>query len=320
MSSRLDDLRDLALMLDEGKITQHEYEVVKTEILAAPADEWAPSAVAVATVEPESDVAGEADSEPTEDPESAPADWLTFAKEIPPLYWASVAASLLTVFFGGSLRPMAWITTGVATAALVKVRQPAMRWMAWTGLIVGLAFTAIGLFGSGTAGTVEARPLPSGSSGPQQLDEVPVGSLGIEFGDLIQGWNGVPDPPHILKGISTNPEPGPLDSFLYTFDTGAVLAGAYNPTDGYVYALMAKVNLGDPSFSNFYVHLCYLLYPGTHECFDAYMADSGLYGKTADELSGSGHNSSYQFDGNEWRIEINREVLTLRVLGPRQDG
>ncbi len=315
MSSRLDDLRDLARMLDEGKITQVEYEVVKTEILEAPADEWGESPTPADTAGPEvHDVV--IDSEPAEDA-ADPQDWLSFAKQIPRLYWAAVGASILTVFFAGSFTPIAWATVVVSLVALLRVTIQQMRWMAWTGLVVGGVFSAIGLFGGDTAGTVDAGPLPPTET-LQQLDEVPVGSLGVRFGDVTEGWNAVPDPPHVLRGFSTNPEPGPLDSFIYTFDSGAILAGAYNPSDGFVYAFMSKVNLADPDLANFYVHLCYLLYPGTNECFEAYVEGSGVFGKAPDELAGQ--DASYRFEGNEWRVEVAGDVLTIRVIGPQQKG
>jgi hypothetical protein len=325
LSSRLDDLRDLAQMLDEGKITQTEYEAIKTEILEAPAEDWAPAPSPAPEAAEQGAVAVVVEDAPDNEPgvpDSAASaqDWLTFAKEIPTLYWAAIGASVLTVFFAGSFQPLAWATAGLAIVALVKVKDRAMRWMGWTGLVVGVLFSVIALLNSGTAGTVDASSLPATSETPVILEEIPVGSLGIRFGDLAEGWNDLPDPPHILRGISTNPEPGPLDSFIYTFDSGAILAGAYNPTDQFVYALMAKVNLADADLSNFYVHLCYLLYPGTQECFDAYVDASGVFGKTVEELAETDHSASYVYDGNEWRVEILDDVLTLRVLGPQQTG
>jgi hypothetical protein len=322
-------------MLDEGKITQREYEVVKTEILEAPAEEWAtPSQVLEVEALP---VDGESWPVETlngghqatatavleaveEEPESALPEWLAFAKEIPPLYWASVGAAVLTVFFAGLFSPIAWVTSGVSIAALVKVKQQSMRWMAWAGLAVGVLFSMIGIFTSGSPGSVEAQPLPAASSGPADPDEIPVGSLGIEFADLQEGWNALPDPPFILKGISVTPEAGVLDSFMYRFDDAALLAGAYNPDDGYVYALMAKIGIGHEAMSNMYVHLCYLLYPGTQECFDSFIEESGVYGKTPDELSEADSQSSWIFDGNEWRVEVVNDIQTIRVLGPQQTG
>jgi hypothetical protein len=319
-------------MLDDGKITQHEYEVVKTELLQAPSEDWAGGAASPSETEADVPGTGQEQVSESEDDVSVPdhdplpgsgdsetPEWLTFARGIPTLYWVSIGGTILTVFFAASLLPMAWITTAVAVAALVRVKEARMRWMAWTGLGAGVIFSAIGLFGSDTAGTVDASALPAATATPAQLDEVPVDSLGLRFDDLTTGWNGLPDPPHVLRGIRTNPEPGPLDSFIYTFDSGAILAGAYNPADEFVYALMVKANFADPDISNYYVHLCYLLYPGTQDCFDAYVEESGVFGKSPDDWD-DGHVASYVFDGNEWRVEIVGDVLTLRVLGPRQTG
>ncbi|MGH8915939.1 MAG: SHOCT domain-containing protein [Acidimicrobiia bacterium] len=345
MSSRLEDLRDLAQMLDEGKITQREYEMVKTELLEAPADEWATSgplpevealpveADAVPTGIPVHSNGGEHHPEETArgvgtdllEPEagdgpSTDPDWLAFAKQIPPLYWASIGAGLLSVFFAGSFSPLAWATAVVAIVALVRVKDPNMRWMAWTGLAVGVLFSLLGMANSGSAGSVDAGPLPATSSEPEELEEIPVGSLGVRFADLEEGWNALDEPPYILKGISTTPEAGPLDSFIYRFDGGAVLAGAYNPSDDYIYALMGRAGVSHEASSSMYVHLCYLLYPGTQDCFDAYVDESGVFGKTAAELANADHSSSWLYDSNEWRLEIANGIETLRVLGPQEAG
>jgi hypothetical protein len=124
----------------------------------------------------------------------------------------------------------------------------------------------------------------------------------------------------IVTGVTTTPEAGPLDSFLYRFDGAALLAGAYNPTDGYVYALMAKIGIRHDAQSNIFVHLCYLLYPGTQKCLDQFMEESGVYGKTPDELSESEPSTSWTFMGNEWRVQVVDDIETIRVLGPVQTG
>jgi hypothetical protein len=333
-------------MLDEGKITQREYEVVKTELLEAPAEEWTtprpPLEVEALPVEvedlgtaavyfngsrpqqvdllePETESREESDADP-EVGEKADPDWLVFAKQIPPLYWASLGGAVLSVFFAGIFSPIAWVTVGVAGAALAKVKDQNMRWMAWSGLAVGVLFSMIGIVTSGSAGTVDAPPLPKTSSGPADPDEIPVGSLGIEFENLEEGWNALPDPPFILQGVSITPEAGVLDSFMYRFDSASLLAGAYNPDDGYIYALMTKTGVGHDARSNMYVHLCYLLYPGTQDCFDTYIAESGIYGRPAEEVVEEDHSSSWSFDGNAWRVDIAGDIETIRVLGPQQTG
>jgi hypothetical protein len=168
--------------------------------------------------------------------------------------------------------------------------------------------------------TVDASPPTATTPAAESLPEIPVGSLGIRFEELAERWNALEEPPYLLKGISTTPEAGPLDSFTYRFDGGAVLAGAYNPSDQYIYALMAKAGLRHELATGMYVHFCYLLYPGTHECFDTYVEESGVFGKTADELSDGDHNALWLFEGNEWRLDIADGVQTMRVLGPQDEN
>ncbi|HEX5696955.1 MAG TPA: SHOCT domain-containing protein [Acidimicrobiia bacterium] len=330
MSSRVEDLRDLARLLDEGKVSQSEYEAVKSEILAASPDEWAspsptdarhaapsngsPSNGAHEKVEVDQP---EVDGEPV-DPESKPgAPWVVFVKEIPPIYWAAMAAIVATFLFGGASTPIAWVTAGVSGVALVTRKTKNGRWMAWAGVVVGLLFSVSNVVFADQPRTVDASPPSTAVPAPETLPEIPVGSLGIRFEELSERWNALEEPPYLLKGISTTPEAGPLDSFTYRFDGGAVLAGAYNPSDQYIYALMAKASLQHELATGMYVHLCHLLYPGTHECFDAYVEESGVFGKTADELADGEHNALWLFEGNEWRLDIADGVQTMRVLGPQ---
>jgi hypothetical protein len=342
VSSRLEDLRDLAQLLDEGKITQREFEVVKTELLEAPIEEWAdqPFEVEALPVEVEALPSGipvysnggrTDDNTPTEafaeipradaeeEPNTEP-EWLVFAKQIPRLYWAAIGAALLTVFVGGTFPPVAWVTAALAVVTLVTVKEESMRWMAWAGVVVGVLFSFLGVFNAGGDGTFDAPPSANTSVGAEEPPEIPVGSLGVEFVDLSEGWNALPDSPFIVKGISTTPEVGALDSFVYRFDEAALLAGAYNPSDGFIYALMSKVGIRHESRSNVFLHLCYLLYPGTQDCFDTYIEESGVYGKTAEELSAADLYSSWVFQGNEWRVEVVDDIETIRVLGPPQTG
>jgi hypothetical protein len=329
VSSRLEDLSELARLLDDGKITQREFEVVKTELLEAPVEEWAdiPTEVEALIVE-EEDAETETlpigipldEGEPQDGVTPGEADWLVFTKQVPQLYWASLSGALLTLFLGGTFPPVAWVAIAVSAFALLRVKDEGMRWMAWAGLTVGVLFSVFGLFNSGAGDEATAQPLPAASAESDTIVEAPEGSLGVEFTDLQEGWNAVPDPPMIVKGVTTAPEAGALDSFLYRFDDAALLAGAYNPSDGFIYALMAKTGVRHEARSNMFVHLCYLLYPGTQDCFDKYVEESGVYGKTPDELSAMEHHSSWVYLGNEWRVDVVDEVETIRVLGPVQTG
>jgi hypothetical protein len=111
----------------------------------------------------------------------------------------------------------------------------------------------------------------------------------------------------------TSPEAGPLDSFLHNFDGSAVLAGAYDPSDGSIYALMAKTGAQSESVSSLYVHFCYLLHPGSQGCLDTFIEETGLFGKAHTELAETERSAAWQFEGHQWELGIAGDVETIRV-------
>lgn len=327
VSSRLEDLRDLAQLLDDGKISQSEYELVKKEILEAPSEEWSGNPTSeVPTAEsngPHSVGAHEKSldaapvAEVTDDaPPATQPEWIRFVRRTPAIYWAGIGASVITVLLGGSFAPVAWATVVLGGVGIVTKKTRDGRWMSWTAIGLGVVFSMVGLYFSGE-GRI-ASPIAVSAAGPEPSAEIPDESLGVRFAELPDRWNALDKPPYLLKGISTTPEPGPFDSFTYRFDGGSVLAGAYNPSDDFVYALMVRAGVQHEASQTMYVHLCYLLYPGTQECFDSYVKESGIFGKDREDLIGSDHFSSWQFDGNEWLLEIVDNIQTMRVLSPRQ--
>ena len=245
-------------MLDEGKISQSEYDIVKTEVLEAPAEEWeTPNAVAP----------------PDQDEDKRPDDqqvagWRGAFDQIPTIYRLAAGGAVLVLVIGFFLN------------------------------------------GNGdAAGTVTAD---RGSNAPAPARPAPE-SLGIALDDLADGWNAVPDPPLINGGVMTSPEAGPLDSFLHNFDGSAVLAGAYDPNDGSVYALMVRSSLHDESVSSLHVHLCYLLHPGSQECLEVFVEESGMFGNAHADLAGAEHAAEWEFEGQQWQVAIAGDVETIRV-------
>lgn len=257
VSSRLDDLRDLAVMLDEGKITQREYDMVKSELLDAPADEW-----------DENDQPGEHQEDQDSEQGSATGSGGLLAR-IPPIYrLAATGAAMVLV-------------AGVILAAR-----------------------------DDTAGSVQADPTAQAVSAGPSAD-----SLGVTLGDLTERWNEVDDRPSIDGGIMTAPEPGPLDSFLYRFGGTAVIAGAYDPTDGSVHAVMARAALYDEASNGLFIHLCHLLQPGSQACLDEFIAVTGTFGRPHSELAGVETDTTWDLEGQTWELEIAEDVETIRVKG-----
>jgi hypothetical protein len=256
VSSRLDDLRDLAEMLDEGKITQNEYDVVKAELLDAPAEDW--------------ESPGQAAIDPEPEPESdSTASWRALLAEFPPVYRAAAIGAGLVLVAG-----------------------------------VFLAAT------SDTAGSVRADPTSIRAAAP--AGPAP-DSLGLLLTDLVGRWNEVEDPPTINGSVMTSPEPGRLDSFLHRFEGNAVLAGAYDPADGSVHALMARASLHDEAASGLFIHLCHVLQPGSQPCLDAFVEVTGTFGKPHSELAGTQTQLGWDLGGQAWELQIEDDVETIRV-------
>lgn len=180
------------------------------------------------------------------------------------------------------------------------------------GLAIVLIFVLIYVSRGEDAIPIGADPPPLGDTEGTPL---PTDSLGIDFSDLPDMWNGVDQPPLVEGGIARSLESGPFDSFLYRFDDSAVLAGAYDPGDDAIYALMVRASLDHGDISNMYLHVCYLLHPFSQECIDAYWKE-GLKGKELADFMQEDHFSTWSFLGNEWRVEIVDGVQTLRVVSP----
>jgi hypothetical protein len=130
----------------------------------------------------------------------------------------------------------------------------------------------------------------------------------------------VEDPPLISGGITTSPEPGALDSFLYRFNDSAFIAGAYDPSNHYVYALMLRSNLNYEPTSGIFVHLCHLLHPGSQACLETFIEETGMFGRSPTEFIDIEHFATWEFEGHEWRLEIRNNVETIRVLGSQHLG
>lgn len=272
MSSRIEDLRDLARMLDEGKISQSEYDIVKADLLNAPSEEWLSAAVI------SRDGSSEDPTEVDDLPDGGPgrsAGWLAVLLGIPTTYRVALVGAVLVLVVGG----------------VIATRSDA-------------------------TGTIPAVPRSQTTIPATPPDE----SLGVSLEDLAEGWNAVEHPPRISGGIVTSPEPGPLDSFLHRFNDSALLAGAYDPGTGYVSGLMVSSSLHYEAAPNLYVHLCYLLHPGSQPCLETYVEETGLFGKGPADLIGTEDLVEWVYEGTTWRFEVADDIQTIRVQATSSDG
>ena len=180
------------------------------------------------------------------------------------------------------------------------------------GLFIVTAMVMIYLTGGSGAGAVET---PRGQAQTLPGSPLPEDSLAISSSDIVSMWNGLEQSPAMEGGILRSPEPGPFDGFSHKFDEANLLAGAYDPKDDTVYALMTRTSLTHPDISNMYLHLCYMLHPFSEGCIDAYW-EKGLNGKELGRFLEKDRTASWTFEGNEWRLEIVDGVQTLRVISP----
>jgi hypothetical protein len=268
VSSRIEDLRDLARMLDEGMISQSEYDIVKADLLNAPSEEWLSSA---GTSRPGSSEDQTEVEVPPDGKVGQRAGWLAIILGIPATYRIAMVVAVLVLVVGG----------------VIATRSDA------TGTIPAI---------SRSQTTIPVTP--------------PDESLGVSLEDLAEAWNAVEHPPRISGGIVTSPEPGPLDSFLHRFNDSALLAGAYDPSNGYVSGLMVSASLRYDAAPNLYVHLCSLLHPGSQPCLETFVEETGLFGKGPADLIGTEKLVEWVFEGTTWRFDVADDIQTIRVQAP----
>jgi hypothetical protein len=184
-------------------------------------------------------------------------------------------------------------------------------------IIVG-AVIVVGIVLASALGGVSNPPSEQGAVvGDTDLAAPPAvpGSLGIKMSDLTELWNSLPQSPAITGGFVHNTEPGQYDSFIYRFGDWGRLAGAYDPSTDAVYALLATGQFSNRATAQLYLHLCFMLNPYSQECIDNYFEKGLDYGTLAD-FGDVPHQAEWQMDDRTWRLEIDGNVLTIRVLGP----
>jgi hypothetical protein len=169
-------------------------------------------------------------------------------------------------------------------------------------------------------GNLREEPAPEVTGSPvltiaPETVEAPVESLGIRFDEVRELWNSVDQPPSIAQDLRRTLENGEFDSFRHGFDSSAELIGAYRDSDNFLTALVARASLDHPGVSTLYLHMCHLVSPFSPECIENYFA-TGLGGQSLEELAATGHDISWDYEGNEWRVTIEGKLLTIRVLAP----
>lgn len=289
MSQTSDQIAALDQMKSEGRISDEEYEDLRVGILG-----------------PDDDVPDDGD------PNATGSGLPRLRSDRSVSFIAGIVAASVFVIFVAYLGVLPWLAAVLGVVALLAT-------LFEKGIFVSAA-AGVGL------GVIVITGLTGGSSSPVAnvapvADTTPVanepvaGSLGMYVEDLPEMWNTVSEPPEIRDGFTRYAESGDYDSFLYRFGDWGRFAGAYDRGNDAVYALAASGQFHNGAVADLYLHLCYIVEPFSQECIDAYF-EQGLEGGVLDDYIDGSHKATWQLGENTWSVDIDGNVLTLRVLAP----
>lgn len=289
MSQTSDQLAALDRMREEGRISPEEYDDLRRGIL------------------PAEDSTGEED-------ESEPAE-----VHLPKLrsdrsisFVAAILLASVVVILVAYLDVLPWLAAVLGVIALAATLFEKGIWVS-VAACVGLGVFLITSL-TGASANTESEAAPFVDATPAAKEPV-AGSLGMYVEDLPELWNTVSDPPEIRGAFTRYTESGEYDSFLYRFGDWGRFAGAYDRENDAIYALAASGQFHNAAVADLYLHLCYIVEPFSQECIEAYF-EEGLEGGVLDDYIDGSHQASWQLGANTWSVEIDGNVLTLRVLSP----
>ncbi|MFV1961191.1 MAG: SHOCT domain-containing protein [Acidimicrobiia bacterium] len=313
MKKNVDQVAALDLLRDEGRISDEEYEDLKTEVLeiadvptgeSGENEEQNPS-----SAESTSARSGDGQPEKSED-----ARWPALRIDLSPVYLGVLLITSVVLLLASSLGVLSWLVTTVAILGLGATLVQGGHWVTIAGGVAVAGIVIVGLLGGGDNPSTVQGPVDNVELAPAASAPTVPGSLGINLEDLTDLWNFPAGPPRITSGLVRNNEPGQYDSFIYRFGDWGRLAGAYDPSTDALYALLATGQLSNEATAQLYLHLCFVLNPYSQGCIDSYF-EKGLADGTLADFGGVSYKAEWQIDDQTWRLDIEGNVLTIRVLG-----
>ena len=225
----------------------------------------------------------------------------------------ALAAVLLSVFASFGLLP--WAIAAAAVVLLGTTLVEGWRKVTLTGTAVVAIAVMVGALGSAIDRSPPGAPQPLVTVPSGDTDRTaPPGSLGLYMDEVVDTWNSIDGPPQIVRGLTRQTEVGEYHSFIYRFGDWGRIAGAYDPDDEAVYALLATGRLSEAPTSQMYLRLCFMVAPYSPDCLDAYH-DRGLGGASLADYLDTDHRAEWMVDGHTWRLAVEGNVLTIRVFG-----
>ena len=292
-------------MRDEGRISDEEYDALRGEVIDAtrPLDEV-----------DESQFEEERHAEVPDPTPRRPK--LTLRGDLPSGYLTLIVIGLVGIVVASLVGILPWWLTILAMPTLgATLVEGGNRVVLAGGALIGFIVIA-GLVGGGTSPSTEAAP--AAKAPPVSAVAAPPESLGVFLSELSEQWNVVSGAPRITKSFTRYSESGAYDSFLYRFGDWGRLAGAYDPATDALYALLVTGQIRANPTSGLFQRLCFVLDPFSQECIDTYI-EQGLDSGALEDFVDVDHNAEWKIGDQTWRLEIENNILTIRVLAPATD-
>lgn len=235
-------------------------------------------------------------------------------QDLPTAYLALLLVAAAALLLSAALGFLSWLVPIVAIPSLGASLFKGGSRMTLAGGVALVLIVLFGLFDAGGPDTSD-EPTRERVEVTSALDTPAPDSLGVYLSDLAEQWNVVDSPPKITRGFTRYAESGEYDSFLYRFGDWGRLAGAYDPSTDAVQALLATGQFSSDATSRLAPHLCFVLQPYSAECLDAYTGH-GLDHGDLEDFAGATHEAEWILENQIWRLSIEGNVLTIRVLSP----
>jgi hypothetical protein len=318
-----DDLAVLRRLRDGGPLTTDEYVDPDYGYLDAPPDAGHPDQYTDTLAE---EVIAQDDETPAESPTPA-GPFLRDDLDIRYLGSLAVASTLLGV--ASWVGMLSWFVSVAVVLVLLTTLVQGWQRVTLTGAVTVALLLIVSVVNSGPTAAAESPPATqpvavAPESTPTTQQSVPAvpapdpdppvtGSLDIQMDEVVSLWNTV-DGPQITSGLTRQNETGEYDAFIYRFDEWGRLLGAFDPDTEIIYALVASGQFSNEATAQLYVNLCYMVEQFSPACLESYQ-ELGLGGGALENFADTTHEAEWTIGADTWRLEIEGNVLTIRVFG-----
>jgi hypothetical protein len=222
-------------------------------------------------------------------------------------YKLALCVGVLSILLGGTFGLLAWATVVVAVWALAATKVSARRWMAWTGLGLGVLFSVVNLYVNGHLDAILKNQPDAGLAESYRMVGSPEESLGFNFDVYETRWNFYDEPPTIGGTPEVVEGEDGLDHFRYWIGNRTAVAwGGFEPTTENLYVVGAGTRTDYPLASKMFLHLCAVLHPLDNETFNECFSQIANQTRDFDatEIHTAEHEASWAYEGHSWLLRL----------------